>query len=45
LITGDPIIAEADPNEVLELYQTISSISPTFAKDHRMMATALKEAL
>lgn len=41
----DPIIAEADPKEVQELYNTISGISPRFAKNPRMMTTALKEAL
>jgi hypothetical protein len=41
----DPIIAEADPKEVQELYNTISEISPRFAKNPRMMTTALKEAL
>lgn len=28
-----------------DLYNTIASISPTFAKDKNMMSTALKEAV
>lgn len=45
VLLSDPIIAEADPKEVQELYRTISSISPRFSRDPRMMSTALKEAL
>lgn len=45
VLLSDPIISEADPREVQELYTTISSISPRFAQDPRMMSTALKEAL
>lgn len=42
---NDPILQEADPEKVEMLYKTIASISPTFAKDKNMMATALKEAV
>lgn len=45
LILTDPVIAEADPQEVSEIYNTISEISPRFAQNTRLMATALKEAL
>lgn len=45
LLLSDPVLSEADPTEVQELFQTIASISPTFAKNDRMMATALKEAI
>lgn len=45
LILNDPILQEADPEKVEMLYKTIASISPTFAKDKNMMATALKEAV
>jgi hypothetical protein len=41
----DPVLAEADPKEVRELYDTISGISPRMASNPRMMATALKEAI
>lgn len=45
LILTDPVIAEADPQEVSEIYNTIAEISPRFAQNTRLMATALKEAL
>lgn len=45
LLLSDPVLSEANPMEVQELFQTIASISPTFAKNDRMMATALKEAI
>ena len=45
LILSDPILAEADPNEVQEIYETIASISPRFASNPRLMSTALKEAI
>lgn len=45
LILSDPILQEADPIAVEDLYNTIASISPTFAKDKNMMSTALKEAV
>lgn len=45
LILNDPVLQEADPAAVEDLYNTIASISPTFAKDKNMMSTALKEAV
>lgn len=45
LILTDPVIAEADPKEVSDIYNTISQISPRFAQNTRLMSTALKEAL
>lgn len=45
LILTDPVIAEADPQEVSEIYNTIAEISPRFAQNTRLMSTALKEAL
>lgn len=45
LLFTDPIIAEADINDVQDIYNTIASVSPRFAENPRMMATALKEAL
>lgn len=45
LILNDPVLQEADPAAVEDLYNTIASISPTFAADKNMMATALKEAV
>lgn len=45
LFLMDPVLAEADPAEVRELYDTIAEISPRMASNPRMMATALKEAI
>lgn len=45
LLFTDPIIAEADINDVQDIYNTIASVSPRFAENPRMMSTALKEAL
>lgn len=45
LLLSDPVLSEADPTEVQELFKTIATISPTFASNDRMMATALKEAI
>lgn len=45
LILNDPILQEADPTRVQAIFDTIASVSPSFAKDRNMMATALKEAI
>ena len=45
LLFTDPIIAEADINDVQDIYNTIASVSPRFAENPRLMSTALKEAL
>lgn len=45
LIMSDPVITEADPEQVRSLYNSIASVSPTFAMDPNMMSAALKEAL
>lgn len=45
LLLNDPIISEADPATVQDLYATIADLSPTIAKDPIRMAPILKEAL
>lgn len=45
LMLSDDVISEADPNEVQNLFSTLSSISPTLATDPGKMGPALKEAL
>lgn len=45
LLMSDPVIAEADPNEVQDLFTTISSLNPTVAKDVNLMGPVIKESL
>lgn len=45
LMVTDPIIAEADPEEVLDLFNTIQSINPDFVRDPKMLSITLREAL
>lgn len=45
LMMSDPVISEADPAEVEDLYNTISSLNPTVAKDPRLMGPVIKESL
>lgn len=45
LMMSDPTISEADPEEVRALYETVSKLSPTVAKDPVILGPVLKEAL
>lgn len=45
LIMGDPVLSEADPNQVRSLYNSIAAISPTYARDRNLMSAALKESV
>ena len=45
VILSDPVIQQADQAEVEDLYNTISSLAPTVAKDPVSVAPVLKEAL
>lgn len=45
LIMGDPVLSEADPNQVRSLYNSIAAISPTYATDRNLMSAALKESV
>lgn len=45
LMLSDDVIAEADPDEVRKLFNTLADISPTLATDPGKMGPALKEAL
>lgn len=45
LMLSDPVIREADPSTVNDIFETIASISPSFAGDPMRMAPVLKEAL
>lgn len=45
LILTDPVIQQADPAQVEDIYATISSLSPTVSKDPMMLGPVMKEAL
>lgn len=45
LMLSDPIVREADPSTVRDIFETISAISPSFARDPRKMSLVLKESL
>lgn len=45
LMLSDPTIRDADPHTVNDIFETIASISPTYATDPMKMAPVLKEAL
>lgn len=45
LMLSDPTIRDADPHTVNDIFETIASISPTYAMDPMKMAPVLKEAL
>lgn len=45
LMLSDDIIANADPQVVQDLFDTIASASPTFASNPHLMGPALKEAI
>lgn len=45
LMLSDPVIQQADPATVEDLYNTIQSISPTVASDPVMVGPVLKEGL
>jgi hypothetical protein len=45
LMLTDPIISEADPKMVKELYETIAAHAPDMAKDIGMLRFALREAI
>jgi hypothetical protein len=42
---SDPIISEADPDMVVELYNTIRKINPEFATDPNRMRLVLRDAI
>ena len=45
LMISDPIISDADPDEVQRIFKTIADISPTIARSPEKMSAVLKEAL
>lgn len=45
LMLSDPVIGQADPSQVEDLYATISNLCPTVAKDPVTMGPVMKEAL
>lgn len=45
LMLSDPTVRDADPHTVNDIFETIASISPTYAMDPMKMAPVLKEAL
>lgn len=45
LMLSDPVIAEADPYEVEDLYNTISSLNETIASDPKLLGPVIKESL
>lgn len=45
LIMSDPIIGEADPDMVVDLYNTISRANPEIARDKNLLRFALREAI
>lgn len=45
LMLEDPVIKEADPQEVYELYKTVASLSPTLAQRPTTLAPIVREAL
>lgn len=45
LMLSDPVIAAADPYEVEDLYNTISSLNSTIAQDPRLLGPVIKESL
>jgi len=45
LLISDPIISEADPDEVVEIYNTLSSGFPQMGQDPNLMRFAIREAL
>lgn len=45
LILTDPVISVADQSQVKSIYDTLTSISPTFAADPNLLGPAIKEAL
>lgn len=45
LMLTDPVIAEADPYQVEDIYNTISSLNSTIARDPNLLGPILKESL
>ncbi len=45
LILSDPVIAEADPYEVEDIYNTVSSLNDTIASDPKLLGPVIKESL
>jgi hypothetical protein len=45
LVLNDPVISSADQSQVKSIYDTLVSISPTFAADPNLLGPAIKEAL
>ena len=45
LLLTDPIIGEADPDTVVNLYNTLSKANPEIVKDKNLLRFALREAL
>lgn len=44
-MASDPVISEADPDMVVEIYNAIRSINPEFAGDPQRMRLALRDAI
>lgn len=45
LLMTDPIISEADPNTVIQLYNTLQRANPEIASDPNVLRFALREAI
>lgn len=45
LLTNDPIIAEADPDEVMSMYQSLLSTSPHVASNKEVVRSILRQAV
>lgn len=45
LILSDPVLQQADPSEIEDLFHTISDLAPTIAQNPITVAPVLKEAL
>ena len=45
LIITDPILSEEDPDEVINIYNTIKEMSPRLAEDKNVMRVALRSAI
>lgn len=45
LLLSDPVLQEADPHEVEDIYNTVSSLNSTIASDPKLLGPVLKESL
>lgn len=45
MIMSDPVISNADPNDVNSLFEAINKIAPTLSESPELMSATLKEAL